>query len=236
MHPARVQSGFSLIEVLVVLTIVAILAALLLPAIATARRLARTTRCAAHLRQVGMAVMAYADDQLGIMPPAKAPRDWAPTLPDNPADPAVLHWHELILPWLDRTRSVAGGGVTWGCPAWKGRSGNVGWTGYGLITRPDLPRSWTVTNIASWDGFLLHVAYRPLRAEALTEPSQRILISDANDWWISHQLWRNAQGWYGQEDLVRHQGASNGLFVDGHVETIPIAKAWAAFQNPAYYR
>lgn len=226
------RAAFTLIELLVVLTIIAILAGLLLPSIATAQNLARTTRCAAHVRQLGMVITVYADDERGIVPPAKVPRSWAPHLPPNAADPNILHWHELILPWLDRDRSVAGGGVTWGCPAWRGRSGNNGWTGYGMLTRPELPHRWTITTVVSWDGFLLDVHYRPLNLAAVTAPSQRILLSDSNDWWISHQLWHNASGWYGYEDPVRHRGKCNALFFDGHVQAIPRDEAWVAFTDP----
>ncbi len=64
-RPAR---AFTLIELLVVIAIIAILAALLLPALAAARQKARQTACLSNLRQVGLAVIAYAIDSNGNIP------------------------------------------------------------------------------------------------------------------------------------------------------------------------
>ena len=72
--------AFTLIELLVVIAILAILAALLLPALATAREKGRKAVCVSNLRQVGLAIRSYADDNEGRIPYGpKAPPFTSPT-------------------------------------------------------------------------------------------------------------------------------------------------------------
>jgi prepilin-type N-terminal cleavage/methylation domain-containing protein/prepilin-type processing-associated H-X9-DG protein len=62
------RGGFTLIELLVVIAIIAILAALLLPAIASAKARARACACKSNMRQIGIAMTMYAEDNRGYLP------------------------------------------------------------------------------------------------------------------------------------------------------------------------
>ena len=64
----RPRHGFTLVELLVVITIIAILIALLLPALAAARQAANVTECSSNLRQIDLAIQYYASDNHGFIP------------------------------------------------------------------------------------------------------------------------------------------------------------------------
>jgi prepilin-type N-terminal cleavage/methylation domain-containing protein len=67
------RPGFTLIEVLVVIALIAVLVGILLPSLAGSRGSARTAACLSNLRQLGMGWTMYADDSKEVMVPHRAP-------------------------------------------------------------------------------------------------------------------------------------------------------------------
>lgn len=79
-----------MIELLVVVAIIAVLVAMLLPALSQAREMAKTVACMANLKQIGMGIGMYADENSGLYPINMDPGNWS--------DPKVrmAQWWPLI--------------------------------------------------------------------------------------------------------------------------------------------
>ncbi len=108
------RHGFSLVELLTVIGIIAILIALLLPAMSRAREAASTLRCATQLRQIGQAIFAYAASNRGYLP---VHSNWH-NYPDdgNPDDPWGPGWIVGITPYI----GVKPDSPLYRCPAYPG--------------------------------------------------------------------------------------------------------------------
>jgi prepilin-type N-terminal cleavage/methylation domain-containing protein len=68
---SRIVTGFTLVELLVVIGIIAVLVAILLPTMARVRAHAMSTKCLSNLRQIGQACQIYAGENKGFLPTAQ---------------------------------------------------------------------------------------------------------------------------------------------------------------------
>jgi prepilin-type N-terminal cleavage/methylation domain-containing protein len=97
-HARRLWAAFSLIELLVVIAVVALLVALVLPALGKSREASRTTKCLANVRSIGQALTSYADENKDLFPHWSSWQLWEGdgTAPDSPGP----GWTELLRPYI----------------------------------------------------------------------------------------------------------------------------------------
>jgi prepilin-type N-terminal cleavage/methylation domain-containing protein len=113
------RSAFTLIEMLVVVAIIAVLAALLLPALRRAREQASRVHCMSNLRQQGIAIYMYTNDNKGNLPHG----DWT--------DGNYNSSYSLAQQMLLVDRYTAGNAKVWCCPQYTRFGGapdsDAGW-------------------------------------------------------------------------------------------------------------
>src|SRR5687768_11777068 len=79
-HHNCMRAGFTLIELLIVIAIIALLAAILFPVFARARENARRTSCQSNLKQIGLGIQQYTQDNDERFPP------------EDTNDPTTVGW------------------------------------------------------------------------------------------------------------------------------------------------
>ncbi len=197
--PGRALHAFTLIELLVVIAIIAVLAAMLVPVLSRGKESARGVQCLSQMRQLGVAVCLYADDN----------RDEFPRSQHSAFAHGVLPWERSIAPllgssttlWTNLLKSV------YHCPSDR-RSGpwSYGFNVYFELGPDDdyagKPQTWRKTT-------------------QVPRPTATVLFAENNSAadHIMPQFWTSVAD---AEDVAqrRHGRRANYMFADGHASAL----------------
>lgn len=257
MHQHR--RGFTLVELLVVVGIIALLIAVLLPALSGARRMAIRTSCLSNLRQVNLALLLYTQDSRQYIAPPRI---------DYQA--GSLQWQRMLDRYLNASRETPAsdadvGPVFRGCAAYEpfGIDGNpqgISATGYGMNSYlqmaqtpgvDDFQRNWIAEQPVGqfWDWVNVGVVRAAwYRLPRLTHANQRAAFGEAFDWHVMaqatadfnaiHASGRPLYGFafYSPGDPRRHGTSANVALFDHSARTVDYRNYYLHFADPARAR
>lgn len=195
------RRGFTLVEMLVVIAIIAVLASILFPVFARARAAARRTRCASNLRQIGLALAMYADDCDGQGPPTGQWHLWGGD--GTGGDDLGPAWEERIHPYARNLELYR-------CPAYPPSvrfayflNTRIWWTDYGVTYVDTTWVSQPCALILAADCSNRHMFAPPLGDAPLAEDT-----CDKDNMSMPCLEFQD----------TFHGTGSNVLFADGHVK------------------
>jgi prepilin-type processing-associated H-X9-DG protein len=230
----RGATGFSLAELLVSISVIALLMSLLLPCLGRARSQARSVTCTSRLRQLGLGLHAYANDYDAYALPTcvEATTFWWGRLNPDGVDPT----RGLMWPYLAGELRERG---AYECPAQAYGTYNL----QGKPTnQPDDP-NW-VTSTYGYNGYFLSpahstwpgIGFRPWQKVcSVRRPDQVFAFADTLlSWDLTGKRWNvsntalldppflfNGKTWQknvSPTTCFRHSGRAVVAFVDGHCE------------------
>jgi prepilin-type N-terminal cleavage/methylation domain-containing protein/prepilin-type processing-associated H-X9-DG protein len=192
------QDGFTLIEVLVTVAIVAILAAIAFPAFKSSVANGKNAKCVSNLRQIGLGMSLYVADNNGMLLGAEIPTG--------------TKWFDNLEAYLGKTTNLASSPSRppWQqCPAKSIPPGE--WNvGYG----------WNFQNFGGTDPANWGSEGEYARLASVPEPAKTIIIG-CTPKYFPDGVWRNG---YIYRDITNyctnHGGGGNYLFLDWHVARV----------------
>jgi prepilin-type N-terminal cleavage/methylation domain-containing protein/prepilin-type processing-associated H-X9-DG protein len=219
------RKGFTLIELLVVIAIIAILAAILFPVFAQAREKARQAACLSNLKQIGLALGMYLQDNDEQFPMG------------NYSTPGgLITWRQLLEPYIKagvagiETNATAQEKKSiWVCPNSGGSYPSVAGTKFAkaataaaqLGTQP--MRSYGANGYLVFDDYYWAGGTQPAKLAAIPHPANIIFVAELGAVPGRDNVWGRDEvdkGWNVAEVTarVRHSGGANYVLADGHAK------------------
>ncbi|BDI33708.1 hypothetical protein CCAX7_57590 [Capsulimonas corticalis] len=223
----RSRLGFTLIELLVVIAIIAILAAILFPVFAQAREKARAISCMSNMKQIGLGVQMYIQDNDERLFFRGAKDNTASSLGKirtgavvgSSTSPAALAaaWYNVIFPYI-KAKGV------YSCPSDPGPTPSLMPDGVSTVLR-----SYAAAD--STEGLSLAQVDVPADTIVVTEKWDKSLAGVANteSWfevWDGDMAHEPTQPGRMVKYANRHQGFMNCAFFDGHAKAVRPDAIW----------
>ncbi|MHC4546456.1 MAG: type II secretion system protein [Planctomycetota bacterium] len=208
------RRGFTLIELLVVIAIIALLMAILMPALNRARELGRRTVCGGNLKQLALAWVMYADENRGDLVLGRAGLD------DGAAPPNIISWVGNVDPGANKRTQIRQiqTGTLWSyakqpkvfrCPA--GQVNHM--LTYAIVDSMNgVPRPNAKTDQV-WASNRGDLSKANERIVFIDEGHVRSKITHKDH--ESHRVWYH-QGQWGSSPPVRHRDGVTVSFADAH--------------------